>query len=63
MEGHCLCGAIQVHIPCPTEIPPILTYACHCRDCQRSAGGPYQILSIYSAEDVKTEDLNNHIGW
>ncbi|XTI88467.1 hypothetical protein V2W45_1520788 [Cenococcum geophilum] len=36
--GHCLCYTISLAIPLTAEPP--LSLICHCRDCQRNAGGP-----------------------
>ncbi|MCG8595264.1 MAG: GFA family protein [Kiloniellales bacterium] len=36
-EGGCLCGAVRYS--CSDE--PVATVNCHCRDCQRTSGGPY----------------------
>lgn len=35
--GGCVCGAIRYEC----TAGPILMFLCHCRDCQRSSGGPY----------------------
>jgi hypothetical protein len=31
--------------------PPLAVYACHCRDCQRFASGPYAVGAIVSRSD------------
>lgn len=36
-QGGCLCGAVRYS--CKAE--PVATGNCHCRDCQRTSGGPY----------------------
>jgi hypothetical protein len=35
--GGCVCGAVRYE--CTSE--PLLMTKCHCRDCQRTSGGPY----------------------
>jgi hypothetical protein len=35
--GACACGAIR--FDCSAE--PLAAFNCHCRDCQRAAGGPF----------------------
>ena len=39
IEGGCLCGAVRFSAPDPTE-----GAYCHCRRCQRSAGGPFMTM-------------------
>jgi hypothetical protein len=39
VEGGCICGAVRYRL----TAPPLAVYACHCRDCQRFASGPYAI--------------------
>jgi hypothetical protein len=35
--GGCACGAVRYQ----SAARPVLMLHCHCRDCQRSSGGPY----------------------
>jgi len=35
--GGCACGAVRYE--CTAE--PFMTFRCHCRDCQRTSGGPF----------------------
>jgi hypothetical protein len=37
ITGGCACGAIRYEV----TAAPIMTFNCHCRDCQRTTGGPY----------------------
>jgi hypothetical protein len=60
VEGRCICGAVRYRL----MAPPLSVYACHCRDCQRFASGPYAIGIIVdrdhfdvSGETVETERL------
>ena len=35
--GECACGAIRYEV----SADPIVMFNCHCRDCQKTTGGPY----------------------
>lgn len=50
--GHCLCGAITLSV----QATPLISVICHCRDCQRNAGGPVQALAVFPTSDVTTND-------
>jgi hypothetical protein len=39
LEGGCACGTIRYR----QTASPLIVHACHCRDCQRLAGGPFVI--------------------
>lgn len=39
LSGGCVCGAIRYAI----SAAPLSVYACHCKDCQRSASGPFSV--------------------
>ncbi len=45
LQGGCLCGAVRYE--CNAE--PIVTFNCHCRDCQRLSGGPYAPVLYFPA--------------
>ena len=47
--GGCVCGAIRYE--CTAE--PTLMFLCHCRDCQRSSGGPYAPVVYLPARAFK----------
>src|SRR3979411_1156232 len=47
--GRCACGAIRYE--CTAE--PVLMLHCHCRDCQRSSGGPFSSFVIVPTEAFK----------
>ncbi|HSH93345.1 MAG TPA: GFA family protein [Roseimicrobium sp.] len=47
--GGCACGAIRYE----STAEPMLMLHCHCRDCQRSSGGPFSSFVIVSAEAFK----------
>ena len=43
LQGGCMCGAIRYEL----TSEPIMAVACHCRDCQYSAGGgPAHVIGI-----------------
>ena len=41
--GSCQCGAIHYSV----RGEPLMTYACHCRDCQRRTGSAFSMGTIY----------------
>ena len=44
--GGCACGAIRYE----SSAAPILMLHCHCRDCQRSSGGPFSSFVVVPKE-------------
>lgn len=44
-SGGCACGAVRYE--CTAE--PVLMLHCHCRDCQRSSGGPFSSFVVVPA--------------
>jgi len=36
-RGGCLCGSVRFVV----NGPPVHTFYCHCRDCQKETGGPF----------------------
>ncbi|MEO9902732.1 GFA family protein [Nisaea sp.] len=46
LEGSCLCGSVQVRV---TE-QPLLTLACHCKDCQKLSASAYSLTVMFPAE-------------
>jgi hypothetical protein len=49
ITGGCACGAIHYE----SKAEPVLMFHCHCRDCQRSSGGPFTSFVIVPAETFK----------
>src|SRR5882762_11800921 len=47
--GGCACGAIRYE----STAQPALMLHCHCRDCQRSSGGPFSSFVIVPTEAFK----------
>jgi hypothetical protein len=48
-SGRCACGAIRYE----STAEPVLMLHCHCRDCQRSSGGPFSSFVVVPAEAFK----------
>lgn len=46
VTGGCLCGNLRFEV----SAQPMLTMACHCRDCQRMTGGPYSLSVMVPAQ-------------
>lgn len=49
LTGGCACGAVRYE--CNAQ--PALMLQCHCRDCQRSSGGPFSSFVIVPREAFK----------
>ena len=54
--GGCACGAIRY--TCTAE--PLMMLHCHCRDCQRSSGGPFAAFVVVPAEAFKVSKGSLH---
>ena len=48
-SGGCACGAIRYE----ATAEPLMMLHCHCRDCQRSSGGPFSSFVIVPKEAFK----------
>ena len=48
-SGGCACGAIRYE----ATAEPVMMLNCHCRDCQRSSGGPFSSFVVVPAESFK----------
>ncbi len=46
-EGGCHCGAVRYAF----SKAPELTFYCHCRDCQRTSGGPFSVELMLDGSD------------
>lgn len=49
--GSCFCGAVRFRM----TADPIVTHACHCRDCQKQTGGAFAINAVVEASNVVIE--------
>lgn len=47
--GGCACGAIRYEV----SAEPIVMFNCHCRDCQKTTGGPYTPVMYVPASAFK----------
>ncbi len=45
-DGTCLCGSVQVSV----TAPPMLTLACHCRDCQKFTASAYSLTTMFPSD-------------
>src|SRR6267143_2309114 len=48
-SGGCACGAVRYE----SKAEPVMMLHCHCRDCQRSSGGPFSSLIVVPSETFK----------
>lgn len=48
-SGGCACGAIRYE----SKAEPLMMLQCHCRDCQRSSGGPFASFVVVPKEAFK----------
>lgn len=47
-EGRCQCGRVTLQL----SADPVLTYACHCRDCQKRTGSAFSMGLVVAADTV-----------
>src|SRR5690606_29138176 len=48
LRGACLCGRVGISV----YGAPLNVRACHCRLCQKAAGGPFYVRAIYPKSQV-----------
>lgn len=51
-HGGCNCGTVRYTV----LKDPLFTHVCHCRQCQRSSGGAFNISTVVLVEDFKFEN-------
>jgi len=57
MTGGCPCGAVRYKI----DSNPLLSFLCHCRQCQQATGSPSTALMIFSEAGVRiTGDVRSY---
>ncbi len=49
MTGGCLCGAVRYE----ASEPPQKTLYCHCRMCQKTSGGPFEVSAFFRNETFR----------
>jgi hypothetical protein len=52
LEGGCLCGKVRFS----ADQPPLRTFACHCKFCQRVTGTSFYAESIFPLDAVQFND-------
>ena len=50
-EGSCLCGSVQVHV----TASPLLTLACHCRDCQKLTASAFSLTTMFPYDSFSSK--------
>lgn len=51
-SGGCNCGSVRYKL----LGAPLFTHICHCRECQRSSGGAFNVSTIVLLDDFKFND-------
>jgi hypothetical protein len=51
LSGSCLCGSIKYSV----DADPIMTAACHCKDCQKQTGTAYSVIVGVPAAAVSVD--------
>lgn len=46
LVGSCLCGDMRLTV----TMPPMLTFACHCRDCQKLCASAYSLSAMIPSD-------------
>ena len=49
LRGSCRCGATNIEL----SAAPVLTLACHCRDCQKLSASAYSLSALVPADGFK----------
>ena len=48
-KGGCNCGSVRYEL----LGEPLFTHICHCRECQRSSGGAFNVSTVILVADLK----------
>lgn len=51
-SGSCQCGSISYQVE---DKERLLTYACHCKDCQKRTGSAFSMTSLYPIEALSID--------
>lgn len=54
----CLCGGVTMEV----TAPPVVSAACHCRDCQKLTSGAYSLTLILPASGFRVAEGETIIG-
>ncbi len=46
LHGACLCGQVHIHL----SAQPLLTFACHCRDCQKLSASAFSLTAMFPSD-------------
>lgn len=49
--GACLCGAVRIKV----TARPLLTVACHCRDCQKFTASAFSLTTMVPSDGLSTK--------
>lgn len=52
--GGCNCGSVRFEL----LNDPLFTHVCHCKQCQRSSGGAFNVSTIVLIQDLRFEDCS-----
>lgn len=55
-HASCLCKGVKLTL----KGAPIKAMTCHCVDCQKSGGAPYQSNAIFNTSQLELDDPNNY---
>jgi hypothetical protein len=53
--GSCICGAVSIKVKDASTV--IRTMSCHCKHCQKGAGGPFQVNALFRQENIVIDDM------
>jgi hypothetical protein len=58
IEGGCMCGEARMRV----SVHPIVTMACHCRECQRMSASAFSLTAMIPAQGVEVIKGKPQIG-
>ena len=56
-KGGCNCGSVRYEL----LGEPLFTHICHCRECQRSSGGAFNVSTVILVADLKFDNCTPDI--
>ncbi len=57
-EGGCRCGEVRFAV----NGDPLITFACHCKGCQRMTASAFSLSSLYPADRFESSDSETILG-